>query len=67
LSLISLLLRCISKEERVAHFAIPFPKYFVPFSPILLQVRSRFKEMRAIHFAIPSPKYFTPFFLKYCP
>jgi len=46
---------------RVTHFAIPSPKYFAPFSPILLRVRFRFKEVRVTHFAIPSPKYFAPF------
>jgi len=45
---------------RLAHFAIPSPKYFAPFSPILLSLRSRFKEVRVVHFAIPSPKYFAP-------
>jgi len=49
-----------SKEVRVAHFAIPSPKYFAPFSPILLFLRSRIKEVRVAHFAILSPKYFTP-------
>jgi len=47
---------------RVTHFAIPSPKYFAPFSPILLlPLRSRFKEVRVTHFAITSPKYFAPF------
>jgi len=46
---------------RVTHFAIPSPKYFTPFSPMLLLLRSRFKEVRVTHFAIPSPKYFAPF------
>jgi len=38
--------------------------YFItllPFSPILLSLRSIFKEERVTHFAIPSPKYFAPF------
>jgi len=43
---------------RVTHFAIPSPKYFAPFSPILFLLRFRFKEVRVTHFAIPSPKYF---------
>jgi len=46
---------------RVTHFEIPSPKYFAPFSSILLLLRSRFKEVRVTHFAIPSPKYFAPF------
>jgi len=46
---------------RVTHFAIPSPKYFAPFSPMLLPLRFRFKEVRVTHFAIPSPKYFAPF------
>jgi len=46
---------------RVAHFAIPSPKYFAPFSPILLMLRSSFIEVRATHFATPSPKYFALF------
>jgi len=46
---------------RVTHIAILSPKYFAPFSPILLQRRSRFKEVRLTHLAIPSPKYFAPF------
>jgi len=33
----------------------------LPFSPILLLMRSSFKEVRVTHFAIPSPKYFAPF------
>jgi len=45
---------------RVAHFAIPSPKYFAPFSSILLSMRFRFKEVRVAHFTIPSPKYFAP-------
>jgi len=45
---------------RVAHFAIPSPKYFAPFSPILLMLRISCKEVRVAHFAIPSPKYFAP-------
>jgi len=49
------------KEVRVTHFAIPSPKYFAPFSPILLSPRYRFKEVRVTHFAISSPKYFAPF------
>jgi len=49
------------KEVRVAHFAIPSPKYFAPFSPILFALRFRFKEVRVAHFEIPSPKYFAPF------
>jgi len=48
---------------RVTQFAIPSPKYFAPFSPMLLPMRSRFKEVRVTHFAIPSPKYFAPFSL----
>jgi len=47
---------------RETHFAISSPKYFAPFSPILLTERFRFKEVRATHFAIPSPKYFVPFY-----
>jgi len=50
-----------SKEVRVAHFAIPYNKYFAPSSPILLFLRFRFKEVRVAHFAIPSPKYFASF------
>jgi len=46
---------------RVEQFAIPSPKYFAPFSPILFWLRCRFKEVRVTHFAIPSPKYFAPF------
>jgi len=46
---------------RVTHFAISSPKYFAPFSPIRLKLRSRFKEVRVTHFAIPSPRYFAPF------
>jgi len=46
---------------RVTHFAIPSPRYFAPFSPILLLLRSRFKEVRVTYFAIPSPRYFAPF------
>jgi len=46
---------------RVAHFEILSPKYFAPFSPILLLPRFRFKEVRAAHFEISSPKYFAPF------
>jgi len=49
------------KEARVVDFAISSPKYFAPFSPILLPLRFRFKEMSVAHFAIPSPKYFAPF------
>jgi len=45
---------------RVTHFAIPSPKYFAPFSPILLLPRSSFKEVRVTHYAIPSPNYFAP-------
>jgi len=45
---------------RVTHYAIPSPKYFAPFSQIILPKRSRFKEVRVTHFAIPSPKYFAP-------
>jgi len=45
---------------RVIHFEIPSPKYFAPFSPIPLPLRSRFKEVRLTHFEIPSPKYFAP-------
>jgi len=54
-------LRSRFKEVRVAHFAIPSPKYFAPFSPILLSARFRSKEVRVAHFAIPSPKYFASF------
>jgi len=46
---------------RATHFAIPSPKYFAPFSLILLRLRFRFKEARVTHFAIPSPKSFAPF------
>ena len=46
---------------RVTHIAIPSPKYFAPFSPIILQLRTRFKKVRVTHFAIPSAKYFAPF------
>jgi len=46
---------------RVTHFEIPSPKYFAPFSPILLPLRSRFKEVRVTHFEISSPKYFAQF------
>jgi len=46
---------------KVTHFGIPSPKYFAPFSPILLPQRFRFKEVRVTHFAIPSPKCFAPF------
>jgi len=46
---------------RVTHFAIPSPKYFAPFSPILLLQKKRYKEVRVKHFAISSPKYFAPF------
>jgi len=46
---------------RVTHLAIPSPKYFAPFSLILLPLRSRFREVRVTHLAIPSPKYFAPF------
>jgi len=46
---------------RVTHFAIPSPKHFAPFSPILLPVRFKFNEVRVTHFAIPSPKCFAPF------
>jgi len=49
------------KEVRVAHFAIPSPKYFAPLSPILLSMRFRFKEVIVAHFAIPSPIFFAPF------
>jgi len=45
---------------RVAHFAIPSPKCFAPFSPMLLNLRSRFNEVRVTHFAIASPKCFAP-------
>jgi len=45
---------------RVTHFAIPSPKYFAPFSPILFLQRSIFKEVRVTHFAIPTHKYFAP-------
>jgi len=45
---------------RVTHFEIPSPKYFAPFSPILLSSRKTFKEVRVTHFEIPSPKYFAP-------
>jgi len=46
---------------RVPHFAISSPKYFAPFSPIVLRLSDSFKEVRVTHFAIPSPKYFAPF------
>jgi len=46
---------------RVTHLAIPSPKYFAPFSPILLFLRYRLKEVRVTHLAIPSPKCFAPF------
>jgi len=46
---------------RATHFEIPSPKYFPPFSHILLLLRPRFKEVRVTHFEIPSPKYFAPF------
>jgi len=45
---------------RVTHFAIPSPRYFAPFSPMLLLLRTRFKEVRVAHFTIPSPKCFAP-------
>jgi len=45
---------------RVAHFSIPSPKYFAPFSPIPLLLRNSFKEVRVTHFAMPFPKYFAP-------
>jgi len=32
------------KEVRVTHFAIPSPRYFAPFSPIPLPLRTRFIE-----------------------
>jgi len=48
---------------RVAHFAIPTPKYFAPFSPILILPRFRSKEVRVKHFEIASPKYVAPFSL----
>jgi len=48
---------------RVTHFEIPSPKYFAPFSPILLSLSYRAKEVRETHFEIPSPKYFAPFSL----
>jgi len=35
---------------RVANFEIPSPKYFAPFSQILLSLSSRFKEVRVKHF-----------------
>jgi len=46
---------------RITHFAIPSPKYFAPFSSILLSMRFRSKQVRVTHFAIPSPKFFAPF------
>jgi len=46
---------------RVAHFAIPSPKSFAPFSPILFRLRSISKEVREAHFAIPSTKNFAAF------
>jgi len=46
---------------RVTHFAIPSPKYFAPFSPMLLLLRCRSKVVRVAHFAIPSTKFFAPF------
>jgi len=61
LLLMILLLRSRFKVVRVAHFAIPSPKYFAPFSPMWLLLRSRFKLVRVTHFAIPSPKLFAPF------
>jgi len=45
----------------VTHLAIPSPKYFAPFLPILFLKIFRFKEVKVTHLAIPSPKYFTPF------
>jgi len=45
---------------RVTQFEIPSPKYYAPFSPILLPLRSRLKEVRVTHFEIPSPKYYAP-------
>jgi len=48
---------------RVTHFEILSAKYFAPFSPILIFLRSRLKEVRITHFEIPSPKYFAPFSL----
>jgi len=42
---------------REAHFAIPSPKYFTPFSRKILPLRLRFKEVRITHFAISSPKF----------
>jgi len=48
---------------RETHFAILSPKYFAPYSPILLLLRFRFKEERVTHFEIPSPKYFAIFSL----
>jgi len=35
-------LRLRFKEVREAHFAIPSPKNFAPFSPMLLKLRSRY-------------------------
>ena len=57
LLLILFSLRKRVKEVKLAHFAIPSPKHYAPFSPILLSLRSRIKEVRETHFAIPSPKY----------
>ena len=54
-------MRFRSKEMRVTHFEIPSPKYYAPFSPILLPQRSRSKEVRVTHFEILSPKHFAIF------
>jgi len=48
-----------SKEVRETHFEIPSPKYFAPFSPIILRLKSKCKVERVTHFEIPSPKLFT--------
>ena len=58
---IPLNLSCRFKVVKLAHFAIPFSKYFAPLSPIVFQLRFRSKEVRVTHFSIPSPKYFAPF------
>jgi len=44
------------KEVRETHFEIPSPKYFAPFSPIILRLRSKCKEVRVMHFEIHFPK-----------
>jgi len=42
----------------VTHLEIASPKYFIPFSLILLPKRLSFKEARVKHFGIASPNYF---------